>query len=230
MADTRGSVLVIDDDPDIRTLVGAALDRAGYGVLDAGNARDGLRLLHARQPDLVVLDVGMPVLDGWATLERIRDMSDVPVVMLTARAGELDRVRGLRGGADDYVPKPFSRVELVARIEAVLRRSGDRGRTETIYDDGRLVVDYEQRTASIDDHELELTPLEFRLLATLARHPNQVLRQDQLLELVWSDAFGTSAHRVKIYVGYLRRKLASRGLPAAIETVRGFGYRFRPST
>jgi DNA-binding response OmpR family regulator len=223
----RSPILVIDDDDDIRGLVRALLERAGHDVIDAPDGRAGLRELYSGSPDLVILDVAMPGLDGWATLERIREVSDVPVLMLTARDAELERVRGLRGGADDYVVKPFGRQELVARVDVLLRRPRSGGERDT-YADARLSISFAQRAVRYDDREVALTRLEYRLLSAFVRHPNQVLSHDQLRELVWGDTLATSRNEVKLYVGYLRRKLdpdASRGTP--IETVRGFGYRYK---
>src|SRR6266566_4757175 len=177
-------VLVIDDDADIRRLVAELLGRAGLSVEQAENGRSGLRALHRTPPDLVVLDVQMPELDGWQTLERIRDLSDVPVIMLTARGDELERVRGLRAGADDYVTKPFGRQELVARVQALLRRSGARTREPAeSYSDGLVTIDFGQRSVTYSGRDVALTPLEFKLLSTLVRHPRQVLSRNQLLEL-----------------------------------------------
>ena len=227
MKSTR--VLVIDDDPDIRTLVVELLGRAGLEAEEAADGRSGLRALHQSPPDLVVLDVSMPEMDGWQTLERIRDLSDVPVLMLTARGAELERVRGLQAGADDYLVKPFGRQELVARIQALLRRSRprDEARRQT-YADDRVTIDFAQRAVTFDGREISLTPLEFKLLSALVRHPRQVLSRDQLLELVWGDAYGVSGDQVKLYVGYLRRKLdPSEPDAVPIETVRGFGYRYK---
>ena len=217
-------VLVIDDDPDIRLLLRELLERAGHLVAEASNGRDGLRSLHAWRPDLIMLDVSMPVLDGWGTLDRIRDLSDVPVLMLTALGQELEKVRGLKGGADDYVTKPFGRQELLARVEALLRRGGaQKSELPTTYEDELVEVDFTQRLVRVDGEEVALTPLEFKLLAALVRHPNQILSHEQLLDLVWGDE-AASRDQVKLYVGYLRRKL---GTPASIESVRGFGYRYR---
>ena len=226
---TPGLVLVIDDDADIRGLVAELLGRAGLSVEQAEDGRAGLRALHQTPPDLVVLDVSMPDLDGWQTLERIRDVSAVPVLMLTARGAELERVRGLKAGADDYVVKPFGSEELVARVEALLRRAPVPGPAvlQERYDDDRLSIDFARRAVAFDGTEVSLTPLEFKLLAAFVRHPRLVLSRDQLLELVWGDAHGVSGDQVKLYVGYLRRKLAPEdpaGVP--IETVRGFGYRY----
>jgi DNA-binding response OmpR family regulator len=222
-------ILVIDDDDDTRGLVAELLGRAGHAVEQASNGRAGLRALHEAPPDLVVLDVTMPELDGWQTLERIRDLSDVPVLMLTGHGAELERVRGLQAGADDYLVKPFGRQELVARVQALLRRTGSREANQDRYEDGRLTIDFAQRAVTFDDTEVSLTPLEFKLLSVLVRHPRQVLSRDQLLELVWGDAYGVSRDQVKLYVGYLRKKLSPDDVEQVpIETVRGFGYRYRP--
>jgi DNA-binding response OmpR family regulator len=224
----RSRILVVDDDPVARELLREMLERAGHEVREAPDGRAGLRDLYAASPDLVILDVEMPELDGWATLERIRDLSDVPVLMLTARATELERVRGLKGGADDYVVKPFGHQELVARVQALLRRAGTRAEEQQTYADARLTIDFAQRAVRCDEHDVRLTPLEFKLLATFVRNPNQVLSRNQLLELVWSDPLGVSPEQVKLYVGYLRHKLDPAAPESApIETVRGFGYRYR---
>jgi DNA-binding response OmpR family regulator len=221
-------ILIADDDTDVRRLIAVLLERAGYRPLEAADGREALRLLYAQRPAAVVLDVTMPGLDGWQVLERIREVSDVPVLMLTAQGEELHRVRGLRAGADDYVPKPFGRQELLARIEALLRRSGGNSEVTEAYRDELLEVDFRQRSVLVRGEPVSLTPLEFRLLSAFVNHPGQLLSRDQLLELAWGDADTRSGDEVKLYVGYLRRKLDavdSAGL--AIETVRGFGYRYR---
>jgi DNA-binding response OmpR family regulator len=227
MSESR--VLVIDDDDDIRALVVTLLTRAGVTVRDAPNGRDGLREFHSWRPDLVVLDVSMPELDGWNVLDRIRDMSSVPVLMLTARGDELERVRGLQAGADDYVVKPFGKQELVARVQALLRRASQSPPQEEQerYADAYLSIDWGQRRVTVGERDVQLTPLEFRLLSTFVRNPRQVLSREQLLELVWGDAYGVGGDQVKLYIGYLRRKLEpeSSGV-VPIETVRGFGYRY----
>lgn len=222
-------ILVVDDDPDIRGLVRELLDRRGFTVTEARDGHEALRAFYAERPDLVVLDVAMPVLDGWKTLERIRELSDVPVVMLTAKADELEKTRGLRAGADDYVTKPFGRQELLARVEALLRRAKGRAPDQETYSDAFLAIDFAQRTVTAGGETVDLTPLEFRLLSTFVQHPNQVLAHEQLLELVWGDA-RAAKDQVKLYVGYLRKKLCP-GEPdsAPIETRRGFGYSYRPS-
>lgn len=223
------SVLVVDDEADIRRLVRELLERAGHDVVEAVDGNEGLRAFFSARPDLVVLDVSMPGLDGWGTLERIRELSDVPVVMLTAQAQELAKVRGLRGGADDYITKPFGRQELLARVEANLRRPRSDTAAPATYGDGFVTVDFAQRTVEVEGTPLSLTPLEFRMLAAFVRNSNQVLSHEQLLELAWGDARNVERDQVKLYVGYLRRKLGvPSGDESPIETVRGFGYRYRP--
>jgi DNA-binding response OmpR family regulator len=227
-------VLVVEDEDDVRRLVRVLLERAGHTVVEAANGLEALSRLETDAPDLVVLDVAMPELDGWQTLERIRDLSDVPVLMLTARAGELDKVRGLRGGADDYVTKPFGRQELLARVEALLRRTSGPPEVRAAYEDAALRIDYVSREVAVavgegERRPVQLTPLEFKLLSAFVRHPNETLNRTRLLELVWGDVDGFGGDQVKLYVGYLRRKLGwgpSDGGP--LETVRGFGYRYRP--
>ncbi len=224
------SVLVVDDDADVRALVCELLARAGYGVSEAPDGREALRLLYDERPDLIVLDVSMPGLDGWATLERIRELSSVPVVMLSALGAELEKVRALRGGADDYVTKPFGRQELLARVESVLRRS-PAPEMRASYADELLEVDFAQRRVRANGAEVELTPLEFRLLTAFVDHPGQLLEHEQLLLLVWGGERGSSRDQVKLYVGYLRRKLGAAGVPPdVIESVRGYGYRYAPGS
>jgi DNA-binding response OmpR family regulator len=226
------TVLVVDDDADIRRLVRALLEKEGATVHEAADGRQALREFHARDPDLVVLDVQMPELDGWTVLERIRDLADVPVLMLTARGQESDRVRGLQAGADDYLVKPFGRQEFTARVQALLRRSRRAAgpAEQEKYADGYLAIDFAQARVTVGEREVSLTPLEFKLLTCFVRNPRQVLSRDQLLELVWGEIAGVASEQVKLYVGYLRRKLdpdAPASVP--IKTVRGFGYAYEPA-
>jgi DNA-binding response OmpR family regulator len=221
-------ILVVDDDADIRLLLRELLERASFDVEEADSGRAALRSLNASPPALVLLDVSMPDLDGYQTLERIRDLSEVPVIMLTARARELEKVRGLTAGADDYVAKPFGRQELLARVQAQLRRSGGTAAVHEAYADDFLSIDYAERRVTVGEREVRLTPLEFKLLGTFVQNRNMVLSREQLLKLVWSDPYGVSGDQVKLYVGYLRRKLVPDAPSAApIETLRGFGYRYR---
>jgi DNA-binding response OmpR family regulator len=226
-APLRG-VLVVDDDADIRLLLEELLRSVGYGVRTAPDGREGLRVFHANPSDLVILDLSMPELDGFETLERLRDLSDVPVILLTARSSEIDKVRGFRAGADDYVVKPFGRQELLARIEALLRRAPEPTHLQH-YEDGALSIDYGRRLVLSRGLPVRLTPLEFRLLLALVEHAGHVLSADQLVEHVWGHAAGVSTDQVKLYVSYLRKKLGqvADGFEP-IETVRGFGYRYVP--
>lgn len=221
------TVLIAEDDPDILALVARLVERAGHNVIRAMDGQEALKQLFDRRPDLVMLDVGMPKLDGWQVLERIREVSDVPVLMLTAESQEVDKVRGLRQGADDFVTKPFSRQELAARVDALLRRSLRTGQVEAppqMTRVGALEIDHEQRQARVGSVPLTLTPLEFRMLAVLARNPGIVLTGDRIVELVWGDNY-TAPEQVKVLVGRLRRKLEAADGAPPIETVRGFGYR-----
>jgi DNA-binding response OmpR family regulator len=222
-------VLVIEDDADIALGVSTVLGRNGFEVCAASEGRDGLRRFHGDRPDIVILDVGLPEMDGWTVLDRIRELSDTPVLMLTSHGHEADKVRGLRAGADDYLTKPFGNAELIARVQALLRRSGggDPDAAE-IYDDGIIRVDFGAHEVAVDGALVELTATEYRLLTVLIRHRGQVLSASRLLELVWRDPLGIGPDRVKYSVMRLRRKLgATSGAASLIEAVRGFGYRYR---
>src|SRR5213592_1781199 len=168
MRDSR--VLIVEDDKDLRDLVRTVVEREGMATIEAADGREGLRQFYEHRPQLVILDIGLPELDGWQVLERVRELGDVPVLVLTAASDELDKVRGLRQGADDYVTKPFGRQELIARIEALLRRAGPSEIGEEVVSGGLVEIDFTQRRATVKDAELDLTPTEFRLLAGLARH------------------------------------------------------------
>ena len=221
-------ILLIEDDPDIALAVQSVLDGAGFTVGTADDGRAGLRAFHERRPGLVVLDIGLPGLDGWEVLERIRDMSDIPVLMLTAHNLESDKVRGLRSGADDYLTKPFGNQELLARVQALLRRNRSDEPEPEVYDDGRLRVSFASREVLTDAAPVSLTPLEFRLLAALIRHTGQVLSPEQLLEQAWHDPLGIGPDRVKFSILRLRKKLGWPAADSPIQAVRGFGYRYLP--
>ena len=218
------TVLMIEDEADVRFALSVQLKRAGLEPIEAEDGRTGLRLLHEERPDCVVLDVGLPDLDGWQVLERIRDLSDVPVMMLTARHLESEKVRGLRSGADDYLTKPFGNQEFVARVQALLRRAQPTQLAAT-YTDGLLSIDPAEHRVTVDGTHVELTPTEFRVLHTLVSATPQVIEPARLLEIAWSDPTATAPERVKYVVHRLRGKLAfDRDGP--IQAVRGVGYRY----
>jgi len=221
-------ILIVDDEPELRSMLRQYLSREGYDVAEAITGHDALDTVTSSGPDLVLLDVGLPDIDGFEVLRKIRSSSDVPVIMLTARDDEVDRVVGLSVGADDYVVKPFSPRELVARIQAVLRRveGGGRGTDETLEFAG-LTIDVASRDVNVDGEPVELTALEFDLLIALAQGPNRVFTRDQLLERVWGwDYFGVD-RVVDVHVGNIRKALGDDASdPRYIATVRGVGYKF----
>jgi DNA-binding response OmpR family regulator len=221
------TVLVIDDDPDIRKSIRLFLSQAGFDAVEASNGREGLRRFHLDRPDLVLLDVAMPELNGWETLDRLRDMAQVPVLMLTARGTESDRVRGLNAGADDYLVKPFSGQELIARVRALLRRSPDEKQFGDRIERGPLLIDIPARQVFVAGSEVQLTALEFRVLCVLLGRPRQVFSEEQLLDRAWNDPSEIGAERVKYVIHRLRRKLKDGGVSeAVIQSVRGGGYRY----
>ncbi len=223
-------LLVIDDEPDISLGVRLLLERAGHAVRVSGDGLAGLRTFFADPADLVLLDVMMPRLDGWETLSRLRDVSDVPVLMLTARGLDVEKARGLRAGADDYLTKPFSKIELLARVDALLRRAPREGPTvHEAYADGRLTLDFARREATVDGEPVQLTALEFRLLGVLVTNADRVLTHMQLLELVWREPGDGSRDRLKTSVRTLRSKLGWSGDGSGpLAAVRGVGYRYHP--
>jgi len=223
------TILVVDDDVNLVELVRDYLQREGYQVLVAGDGPTALTLAQAHQPDLVVLDVMLPGLDGIEVCRRLRQFSDAYVLMLTAQAEEIDTIVGLAVGADEYVTKPFSPRELVARVKALLRRP----RTGALVDPapptvrrfGDLVLDEGRHEVRRQDTVVPLTAREFTLLATMAAHPGRVFTRDQLLERVWGDAYYDD-HVVDVHVGNLRKKIEDDPAhPRFVETVRGVGYR-----
>ena len=221
-------ILLVDDEPDLRRMVRRYLTAEGFDVVEAADGASALARLGGSAPDLVVLDVGMPGQDGFAVLQEIRRTSDLPVIMLTARAEEVDRVIGLTIGADDYVTKPFSPRELVARVRAVLRRGRlTRSDADEVLDFEEITVDLARRQVMTDSRSVELSALEFDLLAALASAPGRVFTRGQLLERVWGwDYFG-SERVVDVHIGNLRKILDDDASdPRIIGTVRGVGYKF----
>lgn len=223
-------ILVVDDEPMVREVVVAYLEREGFRVNEASTGAAALRQIEASRPDLVVLDVMLPELDGFSVLTELRKQDDIPVILLTARTEEPDRVLGLELGADDYVVKPFSPRELVARVRSVLRRATPPSLDPQVLEFDALVIDEQAREVTLDAAAIEMTPKEFDLIAFLARSPRQVFSRSQLLEQVWdSSADWQDPSTVTVHVRRLRRKIENDPEnPRWITTVWGVGYRFEP--
>lgn len=219
-------ILVIDDEPSIVNLVQAYLKPEGYEVFTAADGPSGLKAARAFKPDLIILDVMLPGMDGLELLSKLRRESEVYVIMLTARTEETDKIVGLSVGADDYVTKPFSPRELVARVKAALRRlgAGSAGGGEGgVLSFRHVRIDISARQVTVDDHPIELTTIEFDLLRALAENRGRVLSREQLLEKVWGGEYFGEIRVVDVHLGHVRSKL---GNPDTIATVRGVGYRF----
>jgi len=222
-------LLLIDDDESLTELLSDYLRKQGHNVSIASDGLDGVRQLFAHKPDLVVLDVTMPYRDGWQTLERIREMSQIPVIMLTARAEEMEVLKGFSLGADDYVTKPFSFAQLAARVNAVLARGGhalvdDKMRLE----EGGLEVDLSTKRVRRDGELISLTPTEYKLLVALMRRAGNVVSPEELVSEVWGEQYTGEIGHVRRYIWHLRKKIEPNPeLPRFIHNERGFGYRFR---
>lgn len=226
-------VLLVEDDRDLARLLESDLKNQGFAVELARDGLDGLRLYHAVRPDLVVLDIALPLMDGRAVCQRIREVSDVPILMMTAHAvTEQDIVQGLNLGADEFLLKPLRSMEFIARIRALLRRARNNAPDECLpsrYEDDHLVVDVPLRRVVVAGQEVRLTPTEFKLLAMLVQHPDQVLTFQQLLEQVWGFEYQREHHYPRIYVSHLRRKIEPDvKSPTYIQSEYGIGYRFTP--
>lgn len=219
-------ILVVDDEPAIVSTVQAYLEREGYTVYTAADGLAALKAARAFRPDLIVLDIMLPGMDGLEVLRRLRQESEVYVLMLTARTDETDKIVGLGIGADDYMTKPFSPRELVARVKAILRRGRGVAPQEPVLSFRRLRIDPEARRVWKDDEPVDLTPIEFDLLHALARHQGRVLSREQLIEQVWGYDYYGDERVVDVHIGRLRKKLEDDPAhPRFIVTVRGVGYR-----
>ena len=219
------TILVVDDEPKITQLVRDYLESAGFGVVTAGDGREALMRAHTERPDLVILDLGLPQLDGLDVTRTLRRDGDLPIIMLTARDDETDKLIGLELGADDYVTKPFSPRELVARVRAVLRRR-DRGGQDDVLRAGALTLDVPRMRLEIDGRAVELTATEFNLLAAMARQPGRVFTRSQLLDAIHGIAFDSYERAIDAHVKNIRRKIELDAHdPRHLLTVYGVGYR-----
>ncbi len=219
-------ILLVDDEPTLLATLALNLRASGYDVITAPDGAAALEIAKAEAPDLIVLDLMMPELDGLTVCRTLRQVSDTPILVLTARTGELDKIIGLESGADDYMTKPFSLGELQARLRALLRRAGPRRTSDEIRSED-LMLNLVSRRAFLGDKELVLSPKEFSLLAELMRHQGAVLSRDLLLTRVWGYDFYGDSRTVDVHVRWLREKIEDNpSQPSRITTVRGIGYRF----
>ena len=226
-------ILLVEDDRDLVRILETQLRNEGFEVEVARDGLDALRVYHAIRPELVILDIALPLLEGRAVCQRIREVSDVPILMMTAHAvTEQDIVQGLNLGADEFLVKPIRAMEFVARIRALLRRARSHAAEAGLpnqYEDEHLQVDISNRRVVVQDNEVRLTPTEFKLLALLVQHPDQVMTFQQLLEQVWGFEYQREHHYPRIYVSHLRRKIEPDVKnPTYIQSEYGIGYRFTP--
>ena len=219
-------VVLIEDEPQIRRFLRATLGSSGYRLYEATSGEDGLVEAATRQPDVVILDLGLPDIDGLQVIRRLREWSKVPIIVLSARGQEGDKVAALDAGADDYVSKPFAVGELLARLRVALRHAAVGESGEPTFTVAGLRVDQVKRLVQVDGKDVHLTPIEYRLLTTLVRHAGRVLSQRQLLKEVWGPAHTDQAHYLRVYMGTLRRKLErDPARPRYLLTEPGVGYR-----
>jgi DNA-binding response OmpR family regulator len=226
-------ILVVDDDPALLEIIQSSLRQDSYEVTVAFNGEEGLRLLAESKPHLLILDIMMPSMDGWELCSRVRKISTIPIIMLTALGSQEDIVRGLRAGADDYLVKPFQRNELLARVSAVLRRANmppPSAKAPLRFGDGELIIDPADRQVTVNGTPLELTPTEFDLLLFMAHRAGRILSTEFIFENVWSYDSDANLESVKWYMWRLRKKIEKKpSSPKYIITERGVGYRFIPN-
>lgn len=219
------NALVIDDEPQMRRLLRIALEGNGYRVFDAANGKDGLLQAAQCRPEVILLDLGLPDMDGRQVLTRLREWTKVPILILTVRDGESDKIAALDAGADDYVTKPFATGELLARLRAALRHSQPQG-SDALFRNGDLEVDLSARVVKKADREVKLTPTEYALLRLFVRHSGKVLTHRQILTEVWGANAGEQTHYLRVHIAHLREKIENDpALPALIVTEPGIGYR-----
>jgi two-component system, OmpR family, KDP operon response regulator KdpE len=220
-------ILVVDDEPPIRRFLRVALEAQGYRVAEAATAQEAIAQAATRSPELILLDLGLPDLDGFEVVRRVREWSAIPVIVLSARGREDDKIRALDAGADDYVTKPFATGELLARMRAALRRHARGDDDAAVVGSGELRIDLGRRQVTVAGAEVRLTPIEYRLLVALARHPGRVLTHEHLLREVWGPGYTTQHHYLRVYMAQLRHKLeAEPSRPRWLLTEPGVGYRF----
>ena len=229
---TRGPILIVEDDKKTASLVQLYLEREGFETVLAHDGHEALELAQRHRPIFIILDLMLPMVDGWEVCRELRKSSDVPILMLTARGEEVDRISGLTLGADDYVVKPFSLRELVARVKAVLRRGRLKSAVEkNILSHGALALDLEKRKVSLNDRPVQLTPHEYKLLQALMASPGRVFTRDELLDCLYPSGEAVIDRVIDVHIGKLRQKIEEdQAKPRFILTVRGIGYQFEESS
>ena len=223
-------ILVVDDIEDIRSLLQEALQANGYSTLEAADGREALSIIETEPPDLVILDIAMPVMSGFQVLRQLRKNSDIPVIMLSARTDTVDKVESLELGADDYITKPFEIAEMTARVEAVLRRRKTMPRVieKVDFNDGQLLINLAKRHVTLKGEEVELTPKEYELLRELVLNAGTVLEYQRILDAVWGKEYGNAKELVQVTLKRLRAKIeVDPGNPKYVLTISGVGYRFK---
>jgi two-component system, OmpR family, KDP operon response regulator KdpE len=224
---TQPLILAIEDDPPIRRFLRTTLSVQGYELVEAATAKEGLIQATTRNPDVVIVDLGLPDLDGIEVIRQLREWSTVPIIIVSARGSERDKIAGLDAGADDYLTKPFGVGELMARIRVALRRRDRGGATgKPVLSISGITMDFDKRHVAVDDAEVHLTPIEFKLLSALMRYAGKVMTHEQLLKEVWGPAYGEEAHYLRIYIHQLRQKIEKDpARPKYLLTEVGVGYR-----
>lgn len=226
MTETNALLLIVEDDLQTRRFLKSSLSHKGWRIIEADNGKTGLVMIKNENPDLVILDIGLPDMDGISVTKRLRQISDLPVLILSARSEEQNKIMALDAGADDYLTKPFGTGELQARIKALLRRSNRSNPNNEIFETGQLKVDLAQRKAFIADNEVRITPIEFRLLSILVRQAGLVVTHRQILQEVWGAEHIRDQHYLRVYMGQLRHKLEiNPARPRYLMTEVGVGYR-----
>ncbi len=228
MSDLTTRVLIVDDEPQIRRFLRTSLAAQEYTVLEAASARDAIRVLSTERPDIIILDLGLPDQDGMQVIREVRGWSQTPIIVLSVRGREQDKIEALDAGADDYVTKPFGMGELMARIRSALRNRLRQERDDPVYAAGALRIDLARRNVQVDGQDVKLTPTEYELLSVLVRHAGKVMTHQHLLREVWGPGDVDQTHYLRVYVGQLRHKIeANPAQPEYILTEPGVGYRLR---
>lgn len=228
MSDSGPRILLVEDEPQMRRFLRVALEGSGYRFLEAATGREGLSLAAQHRPEAILLDLGLPDMDGLALVTQLREWSRIPIIVISARGQETDKVAALDAGADDYLTKPFGTRELLARIRVALRHGGPEVEDAPVFSLGRWRVDLAKRQVLVDDAEVHLTPLEYKLFTTLIRHAGKVVTHRQLLKEVWGGAAGAQPLYLRVYMTQLRHKLeVEPSRPRYLQTEPGVGYRLR---